>query len=297
MGNVEEDLLRQMERDRLKREEEKAQHADDKAKGFKGVWGLAGVLLFILWKFKALLLLLLVKAKFLIAGIKFLGFGKILLSGGSMLLSVVAYAYQWGYPYAIGFVLLILIHELGHVLALRFYGVKASLPIFIPFVGAFVALKEMPKNVTIEAIVGIAGPILGTGGALFCYGVYLFTGQPFFLSLAYVGFLINLFNLMPVLPLDGGRIVAALSPKIWIIGLAVAVAFLISHPNFFIIILILLSLPRLISAFRSKPEDADYYQVPPTLRLLFAAGYFGLAALLGVLSLSSHTVLQTLIVQ
>ncbi len=295
MGNVEEDLLRQMERDRVKKEAENVGHTDDKARGFKGKWGLVGILLFILWKFKAILLLLLVKAKFFLVGIKFLGFGKILLSGGSMLLSVVAYGYQWGYPYAVGFVVLILIHELGHALVLRFYGVKASLPIFIPFVGAFIAMKEMPKNVKVEAIVGIAGPVLGTMGALFCYGLYLVTGQALFLSLAYVGYMINLFNLMPIIPLDGGRIVAALSPKIWIVGLAVAVAFLISHPNFILIILILLSLPRLISTFGRKPEDADYYQVIPAHRIAFAVGYFGLAALLGILSLSSHTVLQTLI--
>jgi Zn-dependent protease len=296
MGNIEEDLLRQMERDQVKQQEQKVKEAEGKAKGWKGAWGVAGLLMFLLWKFKAILLILLVKAKFILAGVKLMSFGKILFSGGSMLLSVVAYAYQWGYPYAVGFVLLILIHELGHVLALRFYGVKASMPIFIPFVGAFVALKEMPKNVKVEAIVGIAGPAIGTAGALLCYGIYQVTALPFYLSLAYVGFLINLFNLMPVIPLDGGRIVAALSPKIWIIGLAVAVAFSIFHPNLFLIILIVLSLPRLISVFRSRQEDADYYQVLPAHRLGLAAGYFGLAALLGVLSYTSHAVLQALIV-
>src|SRR5436190_267033 len=110
----------------------------------------------------------------------------------------------------VGFVLLIFVHECGHLLAAKRLGLKVGAPVFIPFMGALIALKEAPRNAWIEAQVGIGGPMLGTLGAGICEVIYLAGGNPLFRALAYSGFFLNLFNLMPVGFLDGGRIVTAL---------------------------------------------------------------------------------------
>src|SRR5713226_5735059 len=109
----------------------------------------------------------------------------LLKTGGTMLLTIWVYAVMWGWWFAVGFVLLIFVHECGHLVAARRLGLKVGAPVFIPFLGAFIALKEAPRNAWIEAQVGIGGPLLGTVGAVFCYGLYLVTGNPFFSALAY----------------------------------------------------------------------------------------------------------------
>ena len=111
-----------------------------------------------------------------------------------------------GAPFAIGFVLLIFVHELGHALVLRRQGIPAGAPVFIPFLGAVIAMKGMPRNAWVEALVGIGGPALGTAGAVVCLAMGWLTGAPIWLALASTGFLLNLFNLLPISPLDGGRI-------------------------------------------------------------------------------------------
>src|SRR6184192_3391801 len=168
-----------------------------------------GVLGVLLVKFKALL----------IPVLKF--FPVLLKTGGTMFLTIWIYAQTWGWWYAVGFVLLIFVHECGHLLAARRIGLKVGAPVFIPFMGAFIALKEAPPNAWIEAQVGIGGPMLGTMGAAVCEAIHLATGNPLFGALAYTGFFLNLFNLAPVGFLDGGRIVTALSPWLWLVGLVV----------------------------------------------------------------------------
>src|SRR2546430_10776346 len=128
------------------------------------------------------------------------------------------YAQTWGWWYALGFVLLMFVHECGHLLAARRIGLKVGAPVFIPFMGAFIALKEAPPNAWIEAQVGIGGPLLGTAGAAACDGLYLATGNPLFRALAFSGFFLNLFNLAPIGFLDRGRVVTALSPWLWLGG-------------------------------------------------------------------------------
>jgi Zn-dependent protease len=232
-----------------------------------------GVALLLVIKFGA-------KLKFLIAPIiKF--FPLLLKTGGTMILSIGAYAMLWGVWFAAGFVLLIFIHELGHLLAARQQGLKVGAPVFIPFMGALIALKEAPKNAWIEAQVGIGGPMLGTLGAALCYAIHLITGQEFFAALAYVGFFLNLFNLVPIGFLDGGRIVTALSPWLWVIGLAIMGMLTIARPNFLLFLILILSLPRLIFLFRAKSEEEKrYFEVTPERRLTMAVMYFGLIALL-----------------
>ena len=205
----------------------------------------------------------------------------ILKTGGTMILSIGAYAMIFGVWFAVGFVLLIFIHECGHLVAARKCGLKVGAPVFIPFMGAFIALKEAPRNAWIEAQVGIGGPLLGTVGALACEGIFRVTGNPMFRALAYTGFFLNLFNLAPLGMLDGGRIVTALSPWLWLIGFAIVVGLLLLHPNFLLILILLFSLPRLFSLFRHRSDaEQRYYEVTPEQRWNMALLYFGLIAVL-----------------
>lgn len=217
---------------------------------------------------------------------KFLGpllkfFPVILKTGGTMLLTIGLYAMTWGAWYALGFVLLILVHECGHLVAAKRLGLKVGAPVFIPFLGAFIALKEAPRNAWIEAQVGIGGPLLGTVGAVVCAAVFWVTGVPIFGALAYTGFLLNLFNLIPTGMLDGGRIVQALSPWLSLIGFAILAVMTVLHPNFLLILILILSLPRLFSLFRPKSTvERRYYEVTSSQRTTMAVLYFGLVALL-----------------
>ena len=136
-----------------------------------------------------------------------------------MLVSVAAYAWIWGWRFGAGLVVMLLIHELGHVFELRRQGIKASAPIFIPFLGAVVGMKEMPKNAWREAQVALAGPILGTLGAAGAWVLGSVLDSDVLIAVAFVGFLLNLFNLLPIVPLDGGRAAAALHPALWGVGL------------------------------------------------------------------------------
>ena len=136
---------------------------------------------------------------------------KLFSTSASMLVSIVAYQLIFGWAFAVGFVLLLLLHELGHVIQLRREGIEASAPMFIPFLGAVISAKSLGGNAAAEARVGLAGPILGSIATLVPLGIWLATGTDFWRALAYIGFFLNLFNLLPVLPLDGGRAMAALS--------------------------------------------------------------------------------------
>ena len=162
---------------------------------------------------------------------------KLLTTSGSMLVSVAAYALIWGWKFAIGFVVLLFIHEMGHVIALRREGVEASAPVFIPFLGALVWAKSLGGNALAEARVGLAGPVLGTIGAAACLPIAAATGSDLWRALAFTGFFLNLFNLLPVTPLDGGRAMAALAPWMWFVGLAAIVVLALAFPNPIILVI------------------------------------------------------------
>jgi Zn-dependent protease len=234
-----------------------------------------GVVLVLIVKFFA-------KLKFILLPVlKFLPV--VLKTGGTMLLSIWVYAMAWGAWFAVGFVLLIFVHECGHLIAAKRLGLKVGAPVFIPFMGALIALKEAPRNAWIEAQVGIGGPLLGALGAVVCELIYLVSGNPMFRALAYTGFFLNLFNLMPVGFLDGGRIVTALSPWLWIVGFAILVLLTVTHLNFLLILILVASVPRLISLFRRKSEaERRYFEVEPWQRWTMSALYFGLIVLLVV---------------
>lgn len=220
------------------------------------------------------------KLKFLV--LPLLKFLPILLkSGGTMLLMIGVYTTLWGWKYAVGFVLLLLVHECGHLIVAGRFGLKVSAPMFIPFMGAFIALKEAPRNAWMEACVGIGGPILGSLGALACNAIGEVANLPICFALAWSGYFLNLFNLTPVGMLDGGRIVSAMWRWLWIPGFALLVWFGFNYANFIVWLMVLASLPRLFSLFRKRTEEERlYYEVPIARRLIMSAMYFGLIALL-----------------
>ena len=228
--------------------------------------------------------------KLLLLLFKGLKFGKLLGTAGTMLLSVLVYAWVFGWWYAVGFVALLFIHEMGHYLAARRRGLDVGAPTFIPFVGAWIQLKDLPHDAETEAYVGVAGPLLGSVGALACFYLARSTGSTLLLALAYSGFFLNLFNLIPLSPFDGGRVTAAISPKLWLIGAPLLVALFFYSPSPLLILMALLALPNLMKAWRGAqtPQEQAYYNVAPETRLSYAAVYFGLAAFLAIMCQQLH---------
>ena len=244
-------------------------------------------LLALLAKLKALLLLL-PKAKFLI-------------SAGSMAVSIVAYTTIWGFSFALGFVVLLLVHELGHVIALRREGIPASLPMFVPFLGALISARSLGDNALAEARVGLAGPVLGSIGSGVCLIIWAITGHDFWRALGYTGLFLNLFNLLPVVPLDGGRAMAAMTPWMWFVGFAAIVALAILFPNPIMFIIAVLAAVETYKRWQHRRagrapfgatatagSSAEYYAVSPRARLLVGVVYLGLIALLVVGMDASH---------
>jgi len=213
---------------------------------------------------------------------------KVLTTAGSMLVSIAAYAWIWGWRFAVGFVLLIFVHELGHVLELRRQGVPASAPLFIPFLGAVVGMKQLPDDAWKEARVALAGPILGSIGAAVVWIAAEATGSEFLLALAFVGFFLNLFNLIPIVPLDGGRAAAALHPAIWLGGLVLMVGLAVYRPNPILILIVVLGGLELWKRWRDRGENAEYYRLAVSQRVAVAVVYLGLIVALGVAVAETH---------
>src|SRR3954468_20185721 len=230
----------------------------------------AGVLLA---KFGKVALLLLTKAKFLT-------------TSGSMLVSIAAYSLIWGWKFAAGFVALLFVHEMGHFIQMRREGVQPSWMLFIPFLGAAVGARSLGGSAVAEARVGLAGPVLGTLGSLVVAGIYLATGQEFWRALAFTGFFLNLFNLLPVLPLDGGRAMAAMTPWMWLLGFGAMVALLFIAPNPILILILVFGGMETYRRWRQRKAGEDgnptYYRVRPVHRLAVGAVYVGLLLVLGV---------------
>ncbi|WP_426394664.1 site-2 protease family protein [Ralstonia sp. R-29] len=233
-------------------------------------------------------------AKLLILLFSGLKFGKLLTTGGTMLLSVAAYAFVFGWRYAVGFVVLLFIHEMGHFMAARQRGLAVGAPTFIPFVGAWIDLKEQPMDVETEAHIGLAGPVAGTVGAMLCYGLARYTDSQLLLALAYAGCFLNLFNLIPLSPFDGGRITAVLSPRIWFLGVPVLVALFIWRPSPILILIAVLAVPQLIKAWHydpHAPENRAYYSISNESRLTYTVYYIGLVVFLAMMSHELHDML------
>jgi Zn-dependent protease len=207
---------------------------------------------------------------------------KVVTTGLSMLVSVAAYAWLWGLPFAIGFVLLIFVHELGHVLELRRQGVPASAPLFIPFLGAVIGMKKLPDDAWKEARVALAGPILGSVGAVVCWIAAEVTGSELLMGLAFVGFFLNLFNLIPIVPLDGGRAAGALHPALWFVGLLMMIGLVVVYPNPLLLIIVLLGGLDLWRRWRERGQAGEYYRLSVGQRVTVGVVYLGLVAALAL---------------
>jgi Zn-dependent protease len=217
--------------------------------------------------------------------------GKVLLTGGTMLLSMVTYSFIFGWAYAVGFVLLILFHEMGHYVAARQRGLDVGAPTFIPFVGAWIQLKEQPMNVETEAYVGFAGPVAGTAAAMACYFIGRAEGNDLLIALAYSGCMLNLFNLIPISPLDGGRITAIISPKVWLLGIPLLGALFFYRPSPMLILIAFLAYPQIKQALwpdRADAPPAAYYEADMNDRVNYGVLYLGLVGFLAVMSYQLH---------
>jgi Zn-dependent protease len=238
----------------------------------KRALGPLGVLIFaaVTWAAKLKILLL------AIAKIKFFG------TAITSVVSIGAYALLWGWQFAVLFVALLFVHELGHVVALRREGIPATAPMFIPFLGAFVGLKQAPKNAWTEAKVGLAGPVFGLASSAAVLAASYAFDSDLLRAAAYTGFFLNLLNLLPIVPLDGGRAAAALHPYTWLAGVALMAGLFFVFPSPLLIIIALFGVMEgwsRLKAFR-RGETGEYYRVTPAQRATVAATFAGLAVLL-----------------
>lgn len=232
------------------------EHPGRKRLGALGAIGAA------LWKFWGFVLLVLTKGKLLLLGLTKLS------TLGSMLLSIGLYWSLYGWKFALGFVLSIYVHEMGHVSALAYYGIPATAPMFIPFFGAVVRLKAYPANPSQDARVGLAGPLWGLGAAIAAMGMYLITDSRLWAAIAQTGAWINLFNLIPVWQLDGGRGFRALTRQQRAIVLAASVAlWMITSET----VLLLIALGAVYRCFsKDWPEEPDHTALAQFIGLLAA---------------------------
>ncbi len=200
----------------------------------------------------------------------------------SMFVSAAVYVWLGGWWFGVGLIVLLFVHEMGHVLEAKRQGLPVSAPLFIPFLGAAITMKQMPHNAWREARLAIAGPILGSLGALAIYLAGVAYDSHQLKALAFLGFFINLFNLLPVIPLDGGRITAALHPALWFVGFLALLGLVIYKPNPILIIILLLAGSELWRRWQLRrfPQMQEYYRVAPHRRLIIGLLYFGLAAAL-----------------
>ena len=207
-----------------------------------------------------------------------------------MMISVIAYSWLFGWWYSVGFVVLIFVHEMGHYIAARRRGLEVGAPTFIPFVGAWIQMKQMPHDAEVEAYVGLAGPLVGTVGALVCFYLARYFDSSLLLALSYAGFFINLINLIPLSPFDGGRVTAVISPKLWFVGAPILVGIFLWRPSPLLVLMALLALPQVMKAWRGQQTDEEraYYNVSFEARANYAFFYIGLVVFLAVMCHDLH---------
>jgi Zn-dependent protease len=213
-----------------------------------------------------------------------------------MLVSFGGYALLFGPWFAVALVVMIFLHEMGHVLEIRRQGMHATAPIFIPFLGAAIFQRSHPTDALKQAQIGIAGPIAGTLAATAAFLLYGSTGQPVFLLAAWIGFYINLFNLIPIWQLDGAWILGPVSPWFQVVALAIvgvgalALGFFISP---LLIIFALLGIPSLLARFRNA-ANPYYTSVPTGGRWAMGFAWIGLVLYLGIMSLQAHGMMSAI---
>jgi Zn-dependent protease len=238
-----------------------------------GVWAL---------KTKGVFLLLFEKVRILFVN-PFEGFGaaQYAVAGGSFVVTIAAYTTQWPLAVVIGFVVITLIHEIGHAIAIRAKGLRAGFMVFIPFVGGAVTLKGQPRTAYDDAIIGLAGPFAGTLASLACLQIYKWIHDPLWLLIAFLGFGLNLINLLPIGMLDGGRISAAITKWMWVFGGAALVYKVWDQPNPLTILILVLAAFQVYASLDREQTDAHFYEVTVMQRTAIAVLYFSLVIFLG----------------
>ncbi|HYS55796.1 MAG TPA: site-2 protease family protein [Thermoanaerobaculia bacterium] len=213
----------------------------------------------------------------------FEGFGltQFAVAGASMALSIAAYATKAPLPLVVGFVLIILIHEIGHAVVIRAKGLRAGMMVFIPFIGGAVTLKDQPRSAYDDAQIGLAGPIAGTLASLLVLQIYKWTNTPLYLAIAAAGFAVNLLNLLPIGMLDGGRISAAVTKWMWVLGGGALVYKVVKQPNPLMLLLIALVAFQVYASIVREKNDKSFYDVTITQRASIALAYFFLVVFLG----------------
>src|SRR5437764_2070016 len=213
----------------------------------------------------------------------FEGFGLMQFSvaGVSMGLSIWAMALKAPLRFVIGFVAIILIHEIGHAVAIRAKGLRAGVMVFIPFIGGAVTLKDQPRSAYDDAQIGLAGPVAGTFATLVFLQVFKWTNQPLYLAIAEGGFLVNLINLLPIGMLDGGRISAAVTKWMWVFGGGVLIYKVVKQPNPLMLLVLALVAFQVYASIAREKDDKSFYEVTLTQRASIAVAYFFLVVFLG----------------
>jgi len=244
----------------------------------------------------------LVLSKLSYIGLFALKFKGLLFTAVSTGVTALIYAQLFGWAFGVGIVLLILIHESGHVVVARILGLPVTLPVMIPFLGAFVSMKQQPRSVAQESIMAIGGPVLGSIAAALCYVGYLATptsstGQ-LLRALAYFGFLINLFNMIPLTPLDGGRVTSLLSKWFNVAGLVIAAGLLLfemqSGTNVSPVLFLVLIFGAFATwqRFRSTALNPAYYAVGAQTKVIVGSLYLALLFALGLGMLQTSAILR-----
>jgi len=226
----------------------------------------------------------------------FEGFGvtQYLVAGGTMLLSIGAWATKWPIGLGIGFVVITFIHETGHAIVIRAKGLRAGMMVFIPFVGGAVTMKDQPRSAYDDAQIGLAGPIFGTAASLIVLQIYKWTDNPLWLAIAFVGFALNLFNLLPIGMLDGGRISGAVTKWMWVFGGIFLVYKVIKQPNPLMLLVLVLVAFQVYASIVREHDDKSFYDVTIGQRAGIAIAYFALVLFLGHQTYMAYSRLELL---
>jgi Zn-dependent protease len=256
--------------------------------------GSIAILGLLAFKLKGLVFLAGAKVKPFFAN-PFEGFGvtQFALAAGSMIVSLGAYAFQMGFPFALGFVIILVVHEVGHAVTIRARGLRTGAMVFIPFIGGAVTLRHQPRSAYVDAQIGLGGPIAGTAASVGSLLIWRSTDEPLFLALAFGGFIINLFNLTPVGPLDGGRIAGAITKWMWVFGAAIMAVALVVWRNPLLLPILLLGIWQVwVSVVEERRRR--FYDVTLIQRAKIAVTYFALVFFLAWQAVLSHRELQAL---
>lgn len=191
--------------------------------------------------------------------------------------ALASFVLLYGWEFAAALMLALLLHELGHILAARILRLPVTALVFVPFFGAFVLLKEPPRTVEQASFFALGGPAAGALCAVACAAGWLCTGYGFLRLLAVVGGVLNLVNLIPMFPLDGGTILAILAPRLFrVAGAPLWGLMLWKHPDWSLLPLTLMAAAGIGCALRRASDDREdiaYYAAPPLDRLCAASAY------------------------